>query len=380
MDTRRTAALELPDRHDPPCLSLYQPTHRHYPEREQDPIRFKNLVKRLRESLESKYPKSAIGELLAPFHELASDEGFWGRTLDGLAVLGAPGGFYVYRLQRTVPELAVVADSFHTKPMLRTLQSGDRFRVLGLERRAVSLYEGNRYGVDEVELAPDVPWTMTDALGEQVTEPHLTVASYGKGAAGPPMRHGHGSRKDEIETDVERFFRVVDRAILEHHADPPLPFLLAALPEHQAVFRDVSRNTRLLEDGIDKHPDALSLEEVRARAWAVFEPRYRARLADLVETFGAAEARERGARDPADVCAAAVQGRVATALIDADRRVPGRVHPETGRMELDDLADPEVDDVLDELAEMVLDRGGEVVVVPSSDMPTDTGVAAIFRY
>ena len=30
--------------HEPPCISLYQPTHRHHPNNKQDPIRFRNLV------------------------------------------------------------------------------------------------------------------------------------------------------------------------------------------------------------------------------------------------------------------------------------------------------------------------------------------------
>ena len=33
--------------HEAPCLSLYQPTHRQFPDRQQDPIRFRNLVKQL---------------------------------------------------------------------------------------------------------------------------------------------------------------------------------------------------------------------------------------------------------------------------------------------------------------------------------------------
>ena len=28
----------------PPCISLYQPTHRRHPDNQQDPIRFRNLV------------------------------------------------------------------------------------------------------------------------------------------------------------------------------------------------------------------------------------------------------------------------------------------------------------------------------------------------
>jgi hypothetical protein len=41
--------------HEPPCLSLYQPTHRHHPDNRQDPIRFRNLVKALEQSLRQKY-------------------------------------------------------------------------------------------------------------------------------------------------------------------------------------------------------------------------------------------------------------------------------------------------------------------------------------
>ncbi len=51
---------------EPPCLSLYQPTHRHRPENQQDPIRFGNLVKVLEESLLQKYPKREIQTLLDP--------------------------------------------------------------------------------------------------------------------------------------------------------------------------------------------------------------------------------------------------------------------------------------------------------------------------
>ena len=52
--------------HTGPCLSLYQPTHRDFPDRQQDPIRFRNLVKSLGESLRQSYPNREIEPLLAP--------------------------------------------------------------------------------------------------------------------------------------------------------------------------------------------------------------------------------------------------------------------------------------------------------------------------
>ena len=371
----------LLDAHEPPCLSLYQPTHRHHPDNQQDPIRFRNLVKGMEESLRQKYPKGELHPLLEPFQALADDHDFWNHTLDGLAVLGAPGMSRVYRLQRPVPELVVVADTFHIKPLMRILQSADRYHVLGLSRGEIKLFEGNRDTLDQIELAQGVPRTITEALGEELTEPHHTVASYGMGVGGPAMHHGHGARKDEIDRDAERFFRAIDRAILEHHSRPSgLPLLLAALPEHHSLFRQVSHNPFLMAASLEIHPDALPIDALRDRAWRAVEPQYLARLAGLVEAFGEARSKGRGTDELTQVAEAAMAGRVATLLIEAERQVPGRVDAATGRIALDDLAHPEVDDLLDDLGELVLKMGGQIVVVPAERMPTPTGLAAIYRF
>lgn len=364
-----------------PCLSLYQPTHRHHPDNRQDPIRFKNLVKTLEGSLRQAYPDEAVQPLLEPLWTLSEDREFWNHTLDGLAVLESPGRLQVYRLQRPVPELAVAADSFHTKPLLRILQSADRYQVLGLNRREMCLYEGNRDALDEIDLAPGVPHTITEALGEELTEPQLTVSTYGSGPTGPAMHHGQGGRKDELDLDAERFFRAVDRAVLEHHSRPSgLPLLLAALREHHHLFHRVSHNPFLLMEGIDIHPAAMSPDELRERAWRAVEPHFLARLAGLAEAFNVARSKGLGTDDPAEAAAAAVGGRIDTLLIDADREVPGRISPQSGAVELESLAHPEVDDLLDDLGEWVLKTGGRVVVAPGMRMPTETGLAATYRY
>jgi hypothetical protein len=368
---------------EPPCLSLYQPTHRHAPDNAQDPIRFKNLVRTLEESLADVAEADEIAELLRPLRELETDEMFWRHSGDGLAVLASPDVFRVYRLQRTVPELAVVADTFHTKPLLRIMQSADRFQVLALDRENVRLYEGTRDALDEVELAGDVPATLTDALGDELTDPHLTVASYGgKGGTGAaPSVHGHGARKDELDIDTRRYFLAVDKAILEHHSRPSkLPLLLAALPEYHGVFQDLSDNPFLLEKGVEIHPDGIDTDDLLERAWEVLEPVYLERLAGLVERFGTAQAHEQGSSDLSDVAVAAIGGRVDTVLVEAERVIPGRLDPETGQITLHDIEDGDVGDLIDEIGEHVLRRGGEVVVVPAERMPTDTGVAAIYRY
>ncbi len=368
---------------DPPCLSLYQPTHRDHPDNQQDPIRFKNLVKTLEESLEQQLESDEIQLLLEPMLALSDDRDFWNCTHDGLAVLRSKNMFRVYRLQRPVPELAVVADSFHTKPLLRILQSADRYQVLALNRNEMKLFEGNRDALDEIVPADGVPRTITDALGEELTDARLTVSAYGGGGPGQAgMHHGHGGRKDQLDHDAERFFRAIDRAVQEHHSKPSgLPLILAALPEHHHMFHELSHNPLLISESVGVHPDALaSPDEFRKRAWKAFEPRYLARLDELVKTFGNNQSKDLGSDNLAEVAKAAVGGRVATLLIEARRVIPGRVDASNGELELDDISHPEIDDLLDDLGAVTLNMGGDVVVVPTERMPTHTGIAAIYRY
>ena len=364
----------------PPCLSLYQPTHRHHPENQQDPIRFRNLVRELESSVRMKYPADEVRTLLAPFEKLGADTAFWNHTLDGLAVLGSKGTFRVFRLQRSVPEVAIVADSFHTKPLRRLLQSVDRFQVLALTRHEIELFEGTRDALDRVELAPEVPRSITDALGEEVTEPHLAVGSY-NGAGDPAMYHGHGGRKDQTDIDDERFFRAVDRAVLTHHSRPSgLPLILAGLAEQQAVFRRVTHNPFIVSAGIATHPRGFDDGELRLLAWQVMEPEYRARVERLGQSFLQARANGFGSDDLTEVALAAATGRVATLLIDAGRHVPGQLDHATGAIELADLDRPDVDDLLDDLGTLVEERGGRVFVIAPEAMPAASGVAAVFRY
>lgn len=366
----------------PPCLSLYQTTHRHRPENQQDPIRFRNLVKALETSLRQRYSDIETRRFLERFDSVGHDHAFWEHTLDGLAVLGGPTTFRVFRLQRPVPELAVVADSFHTKPLRHFLQSVSRYQVLGLSLDKIELFEGTRDSLDKIDSAPGVPRTMTEALGSELTDSHQTVASYGGTAQGSsPMRHADGGRRDEVQIDSERFFRAVDRAVLEHHSRPTgLPLILAALPEHHHLFHQVSHNPFLVAEGLTIHPDALPIEELRERAWQVVEPHYRARLATLASEFEKAKSGGLGSDNLVEVAHAAANGRVATLSIESDRQIAGRLDASTGDVEVADGGNPQVDDLLDDLGELVGKMGGQVLLIPAERMPTRTGLAATYRY
>lgn len=363
-----------------PCISLYQPTHRHGPENQQDPILFKNLLKEIEQSLSKKFTKSEMEPLLKPFKQIELDWNFWQYAGEGLAIFATEGKCIVYRLQRPVKKLAIVADSFHIKPLIRVFQSADRYHLLGLNREKFELFEGNRYGFERVEIDQSIPQTIQDALGIEEKNPPLKAGAF-SGAGGSTVFYGHGSKQEEIQKDMERFFRYVDKTIFTHFSNPmKLPLFLVALDEYHTPFQNISNNPYLQKEGIKIAYDAVSKEELKELAWKVIEPIYLEKTRKLVDKYESARVREKATDQIAEIARAAIANRIECILIESDRLYPGRVNMETGELETKDLHDPEIDDILDDLAEIVFRNKGEVVVLPKERMPTDLGVAAIYRY
>ena len=216
-----------------PCISLYQPTYRYSPENKKDPIVFKNLIREIENSLKQKYQKNDIDSVMKPFYQIEEDKNFWNKTLDGLAILANQNRCIVYKLPRQVKELAVVADSFHIKPLIRFFQSVEKYQLLGLSRNEFTLYQGNRYGYQEIEMMAGTPRTMIEVLGEEHTDAYQAHGSFGE-ADGTGMYYGHGGKKVEIDKDTEKFFRYVDRFVFENYSK------LSELPLRFGFIKGVS--------------------------------------------------------------------------------------------------------------------------------------------
>ncbi len=382
----RETMSQLLAKREAPCLSLYQPTHRSFPERQQDPIRFKHLVRELEDSLKQQGRGDQAKALLKPFQDLMNDPDFWNSNRDGLAVFGAVDYFEVFRLQRSVPELAVANDRMHLKPLLRIAQSADRYQILAITLNSVRLFEGNRDGIDEVRLGDGVPKTLEEALGRDLTEKGQTGFPQGYSRAserGDPMQveSGGAGRQDEIDRDRERFFRDVDRAILEHHSRKSrLPLILAALPEHQFHFRKLSHNEFMLSEGIESDASLLSHDELRQKSWMVMQPRYIKRLEGFINQYGVSHGQGLATDQLEQIGQATLEGRVATLLVEAERQIPGVVDKQQGKAVAVEDNTATTPDLLDELTIWTLEQGGEVIAVPTERMPTESGAAAIYRY
>ena len=363
-----------------PCVSLYQTTHRHGPENKGDPIVFRHLIQQIEESLAQKYKKTDVKPIMDFFSEIKDDPAFWMHTLDGMAILANQNECIVYLLDSPVENLALVAERFHIRPLIQYFQTAQTYCLLGLGSNSISLFEGNRYGMKEIELGDKIAKEIEELNGEEHADGFLTHGRYG-GTDGIATFHGHGGRKDAIGKDLERFFRYVDKTVLENFSKTrKVPLILVSLEEHQGEFRKLSNNPYLVPEGVELSYEALDLDQIAKKAWEIMEPLVLKKTQVLVDRYQNAKMNALGTDDLVEVARAVFENNVETLLVEADRIVPGRFDAQTGKLELGSIDHPEFGDVTDLVVTAVMKNKGDVVVLPLEGMPTNTGIAAIFRY
>ncbi|MBN9121549.1 MAG: hypothetical protein J0I06_20770 [Planctomycetes bacterium] len=378
-----------------PCVSIYLPIRRgpggSNGNGQADLARFRDLSQQAEEVLTKAHPGAARG-IADQLHQLRDDDEFWRGALGGVVVLASPARFDAFTLPRAVPEHVEVGESFHVKPLLRYAQSAEPFHVLGVSKERVALFRGNRYVLTPLH-APGVQLTITEALGpisdtptpglhaagpESTTRPNARAG--GADSHGHLVGQGQAVRKIDTHPDAERFFREVDRQIIQRVSEPSgLPLILLGIDENLAAFRQVTKNRFITPEAVHGDWTKWTLHEIREAAWKAFEKHYLDRLARIREDFGTAAAHKRGTADLAEAAKAAAVGRVGVLLIDADRKEPGTIDLTTGALHPTD-GKPCAGDMLDDLAELGLKTKAMVVVTTPDQMPTQTGLAAIYRY
>src|SRR5699024_3701320 len=185
--------------------------------------------------------------------------------------------------------------------------------------------------------------------------------------------HGQGSRKDIIQKETKKFFRIADNEIITYFSQPMrLPVILVALDENQAMFQEISKNKYLQQQGIKADYQAMSLQDLQEAAWKVLEPLYIERTQELVQEFEVAKDNNLGSDDISQIAKATVEGRVRRVLIEADRVYPGKINKETGEITEDKIEHPDIDDVLDDIAVLLYRQNGEVIIISKERIHTIT--------
>lgn len=364
-----------------PCVSIFMPTHRRGAEKQQDPIRLKNLLKAAEQTLE-RHGTSAqeSARILEPLHALQRDVPFWQYQGDGLALFASPDALYTYRLPMAFRELVFVNRRFYTKPLLPALSGDGRFHLLALAMGNVRLFECTRWSMEPVDLG-SVEKSFPQSL--EAFDFERTLQHRPGGQGGNAIFHGHGDGGDHSERKelLRNYLRHVENAVRKRVASVHGPLILAGVEYVRAMYREVNHYDGLLAEGIDGNPDQLSEPELQARAWQVAAPILSAQREEAKNRFqrfaGAHDAR--ASSDLAAVVPAAFYRQVDTLFVPLGLRAWGEFDPTSSKVSLHPALRADSEDLLDFAAAHTLRNGGTVYAVAPEEMPGGHRIAAIQR-
>jgi hypothetical protein len=365
-----------------PCVSICLPMRRAHSEWQQNAIAYKNALRDVEKALaQNKEWKAVSADILKKLSSLDHQD-FWTMQRGTLAVFASPDFFRSWTFPESMPHNVTVAETFYTRGLVKRLQGEVKYYVLALTKENITLFEGTDEKLDVVHV-PAMPRGLRD-LESKISAPMTTSrTNSAPGTTGGPMFYGSSgvSHTNELKEETKSLFRMVDKALFPITHDQRAPLILATFDHHHGMFHEVSKNPALLDERIEGDPEKMSLDEMRRRALEILEPRRERVLKELAAQYGVAAAHHRGTNYLPNISKAAVYGRVQTLLIEDGRVISGKLDRMTGEITGMSLA-PHADgqDLLDDVSELVLAAGGHVYVLPKSMMPTDVGVAAIYRY
>jgi hypothetical protein len=368
-----------------PHISIYIPTHKVYPETEQDPIRLSNALKEVEKQL-AEAGVRRIDDLVSSARQGIKEAMFWRYQDQGLAVFIEAGKTRWLKLPAEVAELTVVAERYHVLPLIDIFANRGRFHVLAVTRDSVRFFDGAERVLEEVDVR-SLPSSLNEVKGQTNFEDNVGfhARSCGSQVGGPAMPKYHAlgeSPEDYEDIELEHFTREVAKAVDSHLTERAAPLVLVARPRILGRLRQQLRYRYVAGRDIQRDPASMKDDELHAEAWTIAAPLLR-RGRDEVRTRLRARlegADIPGSEDLQKLMNAADEGRVATLLIAPGATVWGRYDEESRQVDIVSRPGPNNEDLLNLLAIKALAQGGDVIALPG-DLVTLVGPAAgLFRY
>jgi hypothetical protein len=382
----RDTVISLLQHQEERAISIFLTTQRSGPDIQQNPIRFKNLLTRAEEQAEALGMRDRkMEKLFEPAKKLIEETPFWQHQSDGLAVFLTQNMFQTYRVPLSFEPVAVVADSFHLKPLFPLFTENAAFYILALSQKQVYLLQASHYDVRQVEVEglPDSLEAMLAAEErEKEVQAHSAARIRGSKNKEAAAFHGQGAGTDEANAKRLQFFYQVDKAVHQYLQGRHSPLILAGVEALFPLYRQANTYPHVLEQGIRGNPEKLRPEELHEQALEIVRPLLLKNRQEAAARYQQLASSDNGktSQRVREIVAAAYYGRIATLFVAVGVQQWGTFDAQTNTAHLHDEQAPGDHDLLNTAAVQTLLHGGTVYAVEPDAVPAPALAAAIFRH
>ncbi|MEN6616750.1 MAG: hypothetical protein ABFD12_09355, partial [Syntrophorhabdus sp.] len=368
----REKLISLSEYENQICVSLYMPAFRKNPERQQNPIRYKNLFRKAQDALFARGLRAdEVNDILDPGRPLINDDLFWSfYQSEGFCVFLSAGDISYFRLPVHFKESVTVGDRYYLKPLLTNVYNNSRFFVLAAGLGSVRLYQCTRNSINEIPLSK-IPANYKEMLKysdiERGYEFHThTPPSTAKFAEGS---HGQGGGEDGKRTEIEEYFKMIAHGVSDVICQDHAPLLFAGLDEHFGMYRKANSYNFLIEDKcLAYDPERLSADELHAKTIPIMQVYFISIRNRAIESYRNRQGTGHTADTIQTILPAAFSGRVDTLFVSPDISLWGSFDPDRLIVSLHDNPGKNDRDLLDLACVYTYSKGGAIYEIAPRDV------------
>ncbi|MFC6293788.1 hypothetical protein ACFQH1_00795 [Lactiplantibacillus daoliensis] len=338
-------------------------------------LQLKQLVTEAENQLAQHFPKTDFTPFKKQLDTLTNDNAFWlQHTGPQTGLIVNADTLRIFDLQIPTKNHVSVNSMPPIRPILADRQHQFDFDLLAISETSMALYHQRQGDFVEVILPADAPATMKQALGEEKRGGDL---NFNSSPTHGVNYHGHNAKAEERAVDQRNYYLQVDQYVRECSQATQRPLILMGLPTNQATYRKLSKNPYLSQHlMVDRSPSGLTTAEIQTATEPV-QTKWHTQLADiLLERYDDAKSRQLAIDDPFDMITPALHGRIDTLIVADDAQVSGTMNSDG--LQTTGMALP--DNLIDDLVDVVMSKQGQIRIIPSDRMPTETAALALLRY
>ena len=378
---RKEQFLELARMENDHLISVCIPTHSHGQEvnEKKDSLALKGALKAISSQLSRKGKnKNDIEKITQPVKELIEDSSFWRHQRKGLAIFASDDFFEKYTLPQE-PELVTYAgQKFYLKPLLSLIDKDGKFFLLAISRSGVKLYHCSKFDIEEISITQHVPDSIEETLKYDV--PEKSIQTHSGERKESLMFHGHGVMKEKEKKNLLRFFRQVDKGILDILAERQIPMVIAGLDHLVPIYQEASSYPGITSNFVDIDPDSVTPNKLHQKAFKIVEDELHKNRQRSFKRFQKLAGTGKTTTYPSEILSSAYYKNVDTLFVRNGAEIWGTFDKE--RYLID--ANPENAENHEELVNFTIIHtilnGGDVIMTGDDDFPAgDSKMAAILR-
>ncbi len=359
-------------------ISIFIPTHKTGEEGKQDSIRLKNIIQKVTsELLDMGWKENKVQDLFKDIHAKTEENQFWLHQDKGLALYINEDYFDFFKIPVSPDENYYIAENFLITPLLELQNHHGKYHVLALSQTETKMFKVEPDITTQISFE-SVPTSMEEHLKYHVHErsfQHHTGTS-GKGA----VFHGQGAEDDENNKELELFLKHIENKVTKYLKNENGPLVLAGPDKMVAYYKKANKYFNVLDQTISGNADTKSVKELEEQSWEIAKSYFREEISSDIERFNDLRGSNLISTDISDIVKGAYYGKVDTLFVPMGFRQFGMFDTNDNRVEISEKLNGQTVDLINYAAISAIRTGSTLYGLPQSEVPDNSGLAAIYRY